>query len=229
MKIRKLAVALLLTFPVLALPVLALPAGAFAQTPAAAPGQPGWTPAGNDCFIWNRTPQSDESATWSGPCKNEHADGRGTLVWQFGDATQRYEGDMRDGRLNGQGTYEFTLSSRYEGGFKDDDFDGKGTMIEPGVRYEGMWRAGKKNGRGLLTTLNGDRYEGEFKDEAITGRGTLTLSDGRKYDGLMLDGKPNGQGTLTEPSGIYAGIWKNGCFADGARRAAFGTNPTSCP
>jgi hypothetical protein len=218
MRLRGLAVALL----------LALPQVALAQVPAAAPGQAGWAPAGNDCFVWNRAPQIGEVATWSGPCKNKRADGRGTLVWRTGEDSQRYQGDMRDGHLNGQGVYEFSLTARYDGTFKDDDFDGKGTMIEPGVRYEGQWRAGKRNGRGVLTTVNGDRYEGEFKDDGMTGRGTLVLSDGRKYEGLLVDGKPNGQGTLTERSGTYTGAWKNGCFNDGQRRAAFGTKLDTC-
>ncbi len=209
--------------------LLALPAPAFAQIPAALPGQAGWSPAGNDCFVWNRAPQIGETAIWTGPCKNQRADGKGSLVWRTGENTQRYQGETRDGHITGQGVYELSLTTRYEGSFKDDDFDGTGTLVEPGVRYEGQWRSGKRNGRGLLTTVNGDRYDGEFNDNAMSGRGTLALSDGRKYEGLLTDGKPNGQGSLTDPTGIYTGAWKNGCFSDGARRAAFGTTLDACP
>ncbi len=209
--------------------LLGLPTAALAQIPAAAPGQAGWTQAAGDCFVWNRAPQIGETAVWSGPCKNRRAEGKGSLTWRTGDSTQSYEGEMRDGRINGHGVYTFSLTTRYEGTFKDDDFDGSGVMVEPGVRYEGQWRAGKRHGRGLLTTVNDDRYDGEFQDGAITGRGTLALSDGRKYEGLLLDGKPNGQGTLTDPTGSYNGVWKNGCFNDGVRRAAFGTSSDTCP
>ena len=209
--------------------LLAVPGAAVAQTPLAAPGQPGWAPAGNSCFVWNRAPTIGEAATWAGPCANQRAEGKGVLTWRTGLQEQRYEGELRDGHLNGQGVYHFTLTSRYEGGFKDDDFEGRGTLIEPGVRYEGLWKAGKKNGKGVLTTLNGDRYEGEFKDDALTGRGVLVLSDKRKYDGLLLNGKPHGQGTLVDPTGTYTGVWSEGCLVQNGQRASFATDLTKCP
>jgi hypothetical protein len=212
----------------LAAVLLALPLAARAQTPLAAPGKPGWTPVAKDCFVWNRAPGKDEIATWSGTCVNQRAEGKGVLVWRSGGAQQRYEGEMHDGRLSGSGTYVYAPGVTYQGGFKDDDFDGKGTLTEQGARYEGAFKAGRKNGHGLLTTTDGDRYDGEFADDKMTGRGTLVLSDGRKYEGLLQDGKPNGQGTLTDPSGTYTGIWQNGCFADGTRKAALGVDPTTC-
>ena len=212
----------------LALVLLALPVAAGAQTPLAAVGQPGWTPAGNDCFVWNRTPGPDETANWSGACVDKHAEGTGTLVWKSPAGEQRYVGEMHDGRLNGHGVYTLSPTSKYEGEFKDDDFDGKGVLTDGGVRYEGGWKYGRKSGAGVLTTPAGDRYEGAFRDDAMTGKGVLVLSDGRKYEGLLQDGRPNGQGTLTEPSGIYTGVWQNGCYSDGHRRAAFGTDPANC-
>ena len=219
MSIRALAFALL----------LAAPSVAFAQEPPAAPGRPGWSPAGAKCFVWNRAPTIGETATWTGPCANQRANGKGVLTWQTGDAVQRYEGTMVDGHLEGQGVYQLTPTVRYEGTFKADDFEGKGVMVEAGDRYEGLWHAGKRNGRGVLTTPGGNRYEGEFKDDAITGQGTLTLSDGRKFEGQLFEGKPHGQGKLTEPSGTYSGFWLNGCFNDGTRRASFGVDPAGCP
>lgn len=213
---------------VAALVVLAaLPAAA--QTPLAAPGQPGWTPAGNDCFVWNRSPSKDETAAWSGPCVNHRAEGKGTLIWSAGGKEeQRYDGEMKDGHLDGHGIYVFTYGVQYEGDFKDDDFEGKGIFTQPGIRYEGMWHAGKKNGHGLLTTINGDRYEGDFKDDQITGEGSLTLADGRKYVGTLLDGKPNGKGTLTDPSGSISGTWTNGCLNDPDHKVALGVDPATC-
>ncbi len=214
----------------LALLAAALLAGpAAAQTPLAAPGKPGWTPAGNDCFVWNRAPAADETASWSGPCVNKRASGRGLLVWRAGEGEQRYEGEMRDGHLNGRGKYVFSLNTSYEGDFKDDDFDGKGVMVEPGVRYDGAWKAGRKNGRGLLSTMNGDRYDGDFLDDAMTGKGMLVLSDGRKYEGALKEGLPEGQGTLTDPAGTVNGTWKAGCFNDGKNKVAFGVSPSACP
>jgi hypothetical protein len=209
-----------------ALLLLALPAAA--QTPLAAPGKPGWTAAGNDCFVWNRSPGKDETATWSGPCVNHRAEGSGALIWRSGSEEQRYDGEMKDGRLNGHGIYVFTYGVQYEGDFKNDDFEGKGIFTQPGVRYEGMWHAGKKNGHGLLTTINGDRYDGAFKDDQITGEGSLTLADGRHYEGTLLDGKPNGKGTMTDPSGTISGTWTNGCLNDPEHKVGLGVDPASC-
>jgi len=208
--------------------LLLIPVAAVAQTPLAAPGQPGWTPAGKDCFVWNRSPAAGETAVWSGPCVDHHGNGKGVLVWTNSGGEQRYEGELRDGRLNGFGKYAFSSTQRYEGSFKDDDFDGKGTFVEPGVRFEGTWRAGRKEGPGVLTTMNGDRYEGEFKDDQFNGTGTLLLSDGRKYQGLFHNGRPNGAGTMTDPSGTYTGTWIEGCFKDATRRTSLGVDPTSC-
>ena len=73
--------------------LLLAPVAAFAQTPLAAPGQPGWSPAGTDCFVWNRAPAANETATWSGPCTAQRASGQGTLIWQSAGGEQRYDGD----------------------------------------------------------------------------------------------------------------------------------------
>jgi hypothetical protein len=210
--------------------VLMAPLAAAAQTPRASPGHPGWTEAGNDCFVWNQNPAAGETATWSGGCKDRRATGKGTLVWRDGTAEQRYEGGMLDGRMNGHGIYTFANGDRYDGEFKNDDFDGVGTLVEGQSRYEGQWKAGKKNGRGILVTPDGTRIEGEFKDDAVDGFALFVLRDGRRFEGMIHDHVPNGPGTLIEPGGAtYAGNWVNGCFKDGNRKAAFAVDPATCP
>jgi hypothetical protein len=77
---------------------------------------------------------------------------------------------------------------------------------QPAERYNGELRGGQMNGHGILNTGNGGRYEGEFRD-----------------------GKANGLGTWTEAGGSFSGIWTNGCFKDGNRRAYVGTDPSLCP
>ena len=209
-----------------ALLLFALPAAA--QTPLAAPGKPGWTAAGNDCFVWNRSPGQDETATWSGPCVNHRAEGKGTLIWRSGGQEQRYDGEMKDGHLNGHGTYVLAYGVQYEGDFKDDQFEGKGIFTQPGMRYEGMWHAGTKDGHGLLTDINGDRYDGAFKDNQMPGEASLPPADGRKFVGTLLDGKPNGEGTLTGTAGSFSGTWTNGCLDDPKHKVALGVDPATC-
>jgi hypothetical protein len=207
---------------------LLLPAASLAQTPLAAPGQPGWTPAGNDCFVWNQNPNAGETANWSGPCENRRASGKGTLIWKHGSREQRYDGEMRDGKLNGHGIYSFSTAERYEGDFKDDQYDGTGTLLAGGDRYDGSWRAGRKNGKGVLILSDGTRFEGEFKDDSLEGQGSIMLANGSRYDGTLAHGLPDGQGTLTGASGTFAGTWAKGCFNDGKRKASFLVDPAGC-
>ena len=77
---------------------------------------------------------------------------------------------------------------------------------QPAERYEGELRAGEMNGHGILTTENGGRYEGDFRD-----------------------GMANGFGQWTTSRGSYSGVWTNGCFHDGTKRAWVGGDPSSCP
>ena len=62
--------------------------GAVAQTNESA--APGWITATNQkCKIWNPEPQSNESVTWSGPCKDGLASGKGILHWTEDGKTRR--------------------------------------------------------------------------------------------------------------------------------------------
>jgi hypothetical protein len=76
----------------------------------------------------------------------------------------------------------------------------------PAERYEGELRGGQMNGHGILATPNGGRYEGEFRD-----------------------GMANGFGQWTGASGSFSGVWTNGCFKEGNRRAWVGGDPSLCP
>ncbi len=60
--------------------------------------------------------------------------GHGVFTWPNGD---RYEGQYKDGRMHGTGTYNYA--------------DGK--------KYIGDWKEDARAGRGIYTWPNGDRYE----------------------------------------------------------------------
>jgi len=139
----------------------------------------------------------------------------------------KYVGEFKDGKLNGQGTYTFADGRKYVGEFKDGNYNGQGTHTFPdGGKYVGEFKDGKFNGQGTLTFPNGEKYLGEFKDGKYNGQGTLTFPDGEKYVGEYRDDKRNGQGTLTFPDGgKYVGEFKDGklngqgtyTFADGEK------------
>src|SRR6267143_24691 len=96
---------------------------------------------GNGCKVWSSYPEPNATISWSGDCKNGLAQGVGVLQWfKDGKAHSRYEGEYRDGKLNGRGVYTWVSGGRYEGELKDN----------------------KPNGRGVFTFADGDRYEGSW-------------------------------------------------------------------
>jgi hypothetical protein len=160
------------------------------------------------CKIWDDTPHPDQSVTWSGECKNGYAEGSGTALWTIkGKPEDRYEGEMRAGKMTGAGILSFPNGMRYEGAFRANDF----------------------HGTGKLTYANGDVYEGQFVDDDRSGTGTLVMKDGRRYVGGWKKDLPDGQGTLTRADGTsVSGIWKMGCLNEGNMRAALVATPREC-
>ena len=111
------------------------------------------------------------------------------------DNVGKYEGEIENGKPNGQGTFTY----------------GKGKGKGKGDKYVGEFKGGYKNGQGTYTWSDGDKYVGEFKDDKPNGQGTYTWSDGDKYVGEFKDGKKHGQGTWTSTDGEkYSGEWKDG-------------------
>jgi len=76
---------------------------ALAQTNNPAP--PDWiTTTNKPCKVWNPEPQPNESVTWSGPCMDGFASGRGILLWtENGKPDVVYEGEYANGKRNGHG------------------------------------------------------------------------------------------------------------------------------
>jgi len=120
-----------------------------ATVPAAAQvRQPGWiADARTGCRVWNATPRPNQTVSWSGGCQNEIAQGRGVLQWFVNNRpTDRYDGELVGGKLDGRGAY----------------------VSADGFRYDGAWRDGIANGTGELTTksgtFNGTWTNGCFRD-----------------------------------------------------------------
>jgi hypothetical protein len=109
------------------------------------------------CQVWNDSPVPSESITWSGGCNNRLAQGAGVLQWfENGKPASRYEGEFREGKLNGRGTYVYADGARYEGSFQDDRRSGQGMFrYADGFRYEGAWSNGLPNGIGIYRKPDG--------------------------------------------------------------------------
>ncbi|WAR22132.1 MORN5-like protein [Mya arenaria] len=72
-----------------------------------------------------------------------------------------YEGDHKNGRLEGSGNYTFPTETKYEGELKDGMFQGKGTLFFPnGSKYVATWDKGIAI-EGKYTFADGLPYEEE--------------------------------------------------------------------
>ena len=101
----------------------------------------------------------------------------------------KYVGEWKDGKYNGQGTYTFANGDKYVGEWKDD----------------------KRNGQGTITFADGKKYVGEYKDDMPNGQGTGTFANGEKYLGEFKDGNSHGQGITYSVNGSIkeSGIYKD--------------------
>ena len=135
--------------------------------------------------------------------------GQGTFILNNGE---KYLGQFKDGKSHGQGTYTFKKGNKYIGSWKDGKRDGEGSITwSDGSNYEGGWKNGKYNGEGILKLTTGERYVGGFKNSKKDGYGTFTLPSGDKYVGEWKNGEKSGEGTFTfEDGDEYVGEWLNG-------------------
>ena len=138
----------------------------------------------------------------------------GTYTYASGD---KYVGEWRDDRKNGQGTYTYANGDKYVGEWTDGLPNGQGTYsLSDGRKYVGEFRDDKRHGQGTFTYANGNKYVGEFRDDIFNGQGTYTFGSssqfaGDKYVGEYRDGKKHGQGTYTFADGDkYVGEYRDG-------------------
>jgi hypothetical protein len=176
------ALALLLALPAINIASSQTRPAPPAAEEAAAPGHPGWSVDARDgCWVWNSAPKLAETVTWTGSCSPDgRAIGFGVSEWrheQHGEQrASRYEGEYRDGKASGRGTYVYTNGDRYEGEWRDNKLNGRGTYTyATGGRYVGEWRNDRANGRGVYTSPSGDRYEGEWREDCF-GKGNRRLA-----------------------------------------------------
>jgi hypothetical protein len=150
------------------------------------------------------------------PCQ-----GSDSTKWSscFGTSTnvngEKYVGEYKDGKKNGQGTYTYANGDKYNGEYKDDKRHGQGTYTYPsGEKYIGEYKDDNRHGQGTYTYPDGEKYVGEYKDGKKNGQGTYTYANGDKYVGEFKDGKAEGRGVESYADGhpSQEGIWADNNF-----------------
>ena len=97
------------------------------------------------------------------------------LLSPFLTSCEKYVGEYKDGKRNGQGTITWSDGKNYVGEFKDGKFNGHGKLTwSDGKKYVGEWKNGRPHGQGTGTLPDGRKYVGEYKD-------------GEKWNGTVYD------------------------------------------
>ena len=104
----------------------------------------------------------------------------------------KYFGEFKDGKYDGQGTFTWPNGGKYTGKFKDGKYNGQGTYTYgkgewEGQKYVGEFKNGKFNGQGIYTWSDGRRFVGKFylgtfwngKEYGINGKNTIKIENGK--------------------------------------------------
>ena len=130
------------------------------------------------------------------------------------EAYYSYDGEWKNGMMDGEGKYLYEDKKTYVGMFKCNKPDGIGTAEYPiGSKYKGDWKKGKFHGKGVLEAEGGIRYEGDWKYGKRWGKGKVVLRSGLEYEGEWFDGKPHGRGIMKS---VYTGYQYDGNFHMGS-------------
>jgi hypothetical protein len=150
------------------------------------------------------------------------ADARHSFVTRDGTV---YEGEMKDGKPNGQGTATDARGTYQKGEWRNGAiYRVSGTCVFPdGTKEVGTWNNDGTTSGGTIWRSDGRIYKGEWlvvegQNELPSGTGTMTWPDGRQYAGHFMNGKMDGVGKMTWPDGkIEDGTWAEDAFVGAAK------------
>jgi hypothetical protein len=127
---------------------------------------------------------------------------------------KRYEGEIKAGCFEGQGTLWFNDGSKYTGSFKSDRTHGYGVLkMANGGRYEGHSIASSAEGQGIARNADGIEFAGLFKAGKLHGYAVVKFPNGERHEGHFTANQCEGQGAHWYADGKeYAGLWKAGSF-----------------
>ena len=133
----------------------------------------------------------------------------GMVEWKIDGITQ-YEGDITNGKYNGQGKYHCKDGTTYEGNWTNNKIEGETTCCTPsGKKYICTIKGDILNGEAQLYQNGKLWYDGNFKD-GLCENGTLYYEDGEiQYSGNFENFFFSGPGKYYDIQGIFDGISNN--------------------
>lgn len=107
----------------------------------------------------------------------------------------KYEGGLKNDKLEGIGKFIWNQERYYEGEWKNNCINGFGIFIDSGKIYLGNFVNDKKNGHGIyISKQNANKFIGYFKDNNISGV-TIILKDNDNFDNGNICITENGKTT----------------------------------
>ena len=151
-----------------------------------------------------RLPQcpADTSVPWNN-CE-------GALTMPNGD---KYVGEFRDGKPNGQGVITWTNGSKYVGGISDGKMNGKGTLTwADGTISVGEFRDGRPNGVSVTPHPPVEKQESSSAEEVPLKKNRGIFVVPVEINGaVILDfAVDSGASTVTIPANVYDRLVGNG-------------------
>ncbi len=128
-----------------------------------------------------------------------------------------YDGEYKDGKRDGFGSYYYQNGNLcYAGFWKEGQKDGLGVSFRNSDQalHVARWKEGKAEGFTALFDREGDlRYAGRIEGGKKQGAGvSYHREDGTLFVGSWENDLPTGLGSLFDPQGrlLYTGMWKDG-------------------
>ena len=186
-----------------------------------------------------KTTSDVKTATAETPSESKSETAPQIFSLDLGDGDS-YEGEMKDGKYHGMGTYRWGNGNVYTGEYVNGVRQGKGKFaFASGSSYEGEWKNGKYHGKGKWTNADGSYYTGVWENDDIIDSTKIEYPapayasesvkpavgakiermeyDNGNYEGEMVNGSRHGKGKYTWNNGSeYEGNWVNG------KRCGFG-------
>ncbi|XP_046716127.1 alsin isoform X1 [Silurus meridionalis] len=196
---------------------------------------------------WRGTLKWPDGRTYTGTFKNGFEDGFGDYIVpnKTLNKSDHYQGQWKDGKMCGFGTFRYATGEVYEGSFQDNMRHGHGMLrtgklnsTSPSV-FIGQWVNDKKTGYGVFDDITrGEKYMGIWQDDQKQGNGVIVTQFGLYYEGAFSNNKMMGMGVLlseddTTFEGDFSEDWTlngkgtltmpNGDYIEGSISGVWGT------